>query len=128
MEIIVTNHAREQYRERVAKWNNQEEISDEEIDRILKNVIIKRLKIQKEEVRKLSLIKRKTKDIRKKIKKAKPQKLPGNVFEFYYDGIGVAGKFQDNKIIIITCLGDIKIINWYRNNNWEKRSFCKQYY
>jgi hypothetical protein len=127
MEIIITNHARDQYRERVAKWDH-EEISDDEIDKILKNVVKKRLKIQKETNRFLNNAKRRTKTIKKKAKKEKPRRLPGNAFEFYYDGIGVAGTFREGKVIVLTCLGDEKLMQWYRNSTWEKRSYCKTCY
>jgi len=86
---IVSLHAIEQYRKKVAQWTNTD-ITNDQIEDILRKVV----KYGK-----------------------KTNRLPGGAWEYKFEGVHVVAKHErKGQITVITCLGDKRYRSWWKGN------------
>lgn len=99
MEIVVTAHAIEQYRNKT--FTPDAELEDQEICRRITNICKKGTRAGR--------------------------KAGASVYKICYEGLAVVAKVSPNKIIAITYLGDREYQHWYKmqDRKTRRRAGCR---
>lgn len=89
MDIIIKNHAIDQYRRKMFSA-----LGEDEIKKILTTIVQRGSYVCKR---------------------------PGNAFSMKYNGVSVVVIKENNRLVVITCLGNKKYSNWSQKNEVRPR-------
>ena len=90
--IIITKHAIEQYKQKIAQWIDTN-ITNDQVENILREIVKCGRKVGR---------------------------LPGNAWQYKYRNIQVVAVYDKEKIIVITCLGDKKYRSFWQKTSKKR--------